>query len=88
MGKDGGLIAHVSKMPTEISSVGRFFMLLKNATLPNRTIEIISKKINLNADMLAWEHERYNFSYFCINFSLTYKNYVKKKSYYSYMLDM
>ncbi|VBB31839.1 unnamed protein product [Acanthocheilonema viteae] len=60
VGKDSSLIAHVSKMPAETSPVGRFFLLLKDAASPNRTIEILSKKINLNADVLAWEHERFS----------------------------
>uniref|UniRef100_A0A915PEJ6 BOS complex subunit NCLN n=1 Tax=Setaria digitata TaxID=48799 RepID=A0A915PEJ6_9BILA len=60
LGKDNSLIAHVSKMPTETSPVGRFFSLLKNATPLNRTTDVVSKKINLNADVLAWEHERFS----------------------------
>ncbi|VDK80500.1 unnamed protein product [Litomosoides sigmodontis] len=60
VGKDNSLIAHVSKMPSETSPVKRFFQLLKDAASPNQSIEIVSKKINLNADVLAWEHERFS----------------------------
>ncbi|VDK44547.1 unnamed protein product [Gongylonema pulchrum] len=47
-------------MPSDSSPVGQIYSRLKNAMPPNRTMEIASKKINLNADVLAWEHERYS----------------------------
>ncbi|VDK44045.1 unnamed protein product [Anisakis simplex] len=60
LGKGNGLVMHVSKKPTETAPAGRMFTRIKNAKQSNRTIEITSKKINLNAETLAWEHERYS----------------------------
>lgn len=60
VGKGSGLVMHVSKMPADTTPSGKMFARLKAATPSNRTMEIISKKINLNADVLSWEHERYS----------------------------
>lgn len=60
LGIGNGVVMHVSKMPSETAPAGRFFARLKNASPSNRTVEITSKKINLNAETLAWEHERFS----------------------------
>uniref|UniRef100_A0A0N5AU22 BOS complex subunit NCLN n=1 Tax=Syphacia muris TaxID=451379 RepID=A0A0N5AU22_9BILA len=60
IGKGDGLVMHVSKMPADTTPTGKMFNRLKAVTPKHRTFEINSKKINLNADVLAWEHEKYS----------------------------
>ena len=58
IGKGDGLVMHVSKMPTETTPTGKLFSRLQAATPKGRKMEIVSKKINLVADVLSWEHEK------------------------------
>jgi hypothetical protein len=55
---------HVSKTPVDTSPSGRFLCRLRRASHnrfdANRSVDIVSKKINLGSDFLAWEHERYS----------------------------
>ncbi len=56
---------HVSKKPAAGGSADRFFRALKTAAAAsedkaNQSVEMVHKKIKLNADYLAWEHELFN----------------------------
>ncbi|KAF7634909.1 Peptidase_M28 domain-containing protein [Meloidogyne graminicola] len=50
---------HLSKLPSSTSLTNKFISNLQNFE-GNKTINLLTKKINLAADRLAWEHEIYN----------------------------
>jgi hypothetical protein len=64
LAKGDHLYVHAAKMPSTGSSASNFFEILNdfgtgaNGSRPQ--IEMITKKINLAADRMAWEHEIYN----------------------------
>ncbi|KAI1301944.1 Nicalin [Halotydeus destructor] len=56
------LYMHVSKVPKESSSSASFFKKLQEAgSSRGKNVSMISKKINLADESLAWEHERFTY---------------------------
>ncbi|KAL7074075.1 hypothetical protein ACQ4LE_006710 [Meloidogyne hapla] len=53
------IFIHTSKTPSPTSITNKFILNLQNFGI-NKTINLITKKINLAADKLVWEHEIYN----------------------------
>ncbi|KAI1718858.1 peptidase family m28 domain-containing protein [Ditylenchus destructor] len=52
---------HVAKAPTEGSSAAyKILQHLKNFANKDRPVRVVTKKINLSAERLAWEHEMFN----------------------------
>jgi hypothetical protein len=64
LAKGDHLYVHAAKMPSTGSSASNFFEILTNfgtdAHGSRPHIEMVTKKINLATDRLAWEHEIYN----------------------------
>uniref|UniRef100_A0A914X155 Nicalin n=1 Tax=Plectus sambesii TaxID=2011161 RepID=A0A914X155_9BILA len=64
LAKGSALRMHVSKVPTDTAPANRFLAHLRRATTvrfgANRSVDVVAKKINLGADFLSWEHERFN----------------------------
>ncbi|KAG7164336.1 Nicalin-1-like [Homarus americanus] len=61
LGSDNALRLHVSKRPKENSPGYYFFQALEEAgAAAGVTVEMVHRKINLQEDTQAWEHEKYS----------------------------
>jgi len=54
------LFIHLSKTPSTTSITSKFISTLQNFGINKKKINLVTKKINLGADKLVWEHEIYN----------------------------
>jgi hypothetical protein len=57
LGRGDELNLHVSKTLVEGSASHKLFQYLNNFAGEKRSVNQVTKKINLAADRLAWEHE-------------------------------
>uniref|UniRef100_A0A914CII5 BOS complex subunit NCLN n=1 Tax=Acrobeloides nanus TaxID=290746 RepID=A0A914CII5_9BILA len=60
LGRENNLFAHVSKFPPEGSASAKLFERLKIFSNDKHKVDLVTKKINLGNEWLAWEHEIYN----------------------------
>ncbi|KAL3123819.1 hypothetical protein niasHT_010032 [Heterodera trifolii] len=58
LARGDSLFVHASKIPSDETKAFRFIQTLRH--FAKRPVELISKKISLASDRLAWEHEIYN----------------------------
>lgn len=60
LGRDNNLFAHVSKFPPEGSASAKMFERIKLFSTDQHKVNLVTKKINLGNEWLAWEHEIFN----------------------------